>query len=980
MSLLFRTWAIFVVAVKRLLSQPWMALATALGLVASVALTMSVPLYADAVYYRLLREELSWKTYERWGIRSPFAFVFRYVGSQFRPVEWEDLQPADAYLSGQAGSALRLPQRFMVRYFETDSLRLFSQEEDITYENINEPLTWASFAFASDLEDHIIILEGDFPAAATPSQHSTVEVLVSEALATEVGLRVDEAYTAFHRRKIEGGKLLLLPVPVSIAGVWRAKDPQDDFWFHSPETFSDVMFVPEGTFLDRLSPYMDNEGYLGVWYLVMDGSDVHSSDVVPLLARITAVQQRASALLPNTSLDVSPVDALQEYRRAANLLTILLCAFSAPIIGLTLVFVGLVVGLSMGRQRNEIAVLRSRGATAVQVVGIAALEGMLLGVIAVAVGVPVGELLAHLIGKAHSFLDFTAPSNLRVGVTMETVRFGVAAAGLALVAQVVPTIGAAHHTIVTYKQERARALRPPRWQRAWLDVLLLIPVAYGAYLLWQQGSIALPVADGALVSDPFQNPLLFLVPALGIFALTLFFLRILPVCMAAVAWVASHIGGVGFLLAARHLARTPRFYTAPLMILVLTLSLSAFTASLAQTLDHHLYDQTYYQVGADMDLAELGGVSEAEGPRMALGGDMTPGIGGGDVRQSARGGSLDWLFLPMSEYLKVPGVRAAARVGQFKAFTQLSGGMQSGMFIGVDRIDFPQVAFWRRDFASVSLGALMNALASAPNGVLVPRSFLGLHALNVGDGFHLVLDTSGQPTELDVRIVGVFDLFPTWYAEDRRGRYQPLFVGNLDYLFEQAGGQFPYHVWLKKDPHADYDQIVEGLRRLRLNVVKWAAPLPQVHKEQQRPERQGLFGLLSVGFMAAAFLTVLGLLLYAIFSFRRRFIELGILRAIGLSVGQMMAFLAWELAFLMLLGLVVGTGLGVWASELFIPYLQVGAEAAAQTPPFAVEIDWTAISRTYVLFGLLFVAALGGLTALLTRIKIFQAVKLGETV
>jgi len=42
-----------------------------------------------------------------------------------------------------------------------------------------------------------------------------------------------------------------------------------------------------------------------------------------------------------------------------------------------------------------------------------------------------------------------------------------------------------------------------------------------------------------------------------------------------------------------------------------------------------------------------------------------------------------------------------------------------------------------------------------------------------------------------------------------------------------------------------------------------------------------LLGLLSVGFITAAVLTVLGFILYAMFSFRRRFIELGMLRAVG---------------------------------------------------------------------------------------------------
>jgi putative ABC transport system permease protein len=221
--------------------------------------------------------------------------------------------------------------------------------------------------------------------------------------------------------------------------------------------------------------------------------------------------------------------------------------------------------------------------------------------------------------------------------------------------------------------------------------------------------------------------------------------------------------------------------------------------------------------------------------------------------------------------------------------------------------------------------------------------------------------------------VGVFDLFPTWYpdAEDE----EPLWVGNLDHLFEQAGNMFPYDVLLTIDPGADYAQVLNGVRDLDFRVVDWRAAPREIAEIQQRPERQGLFGVLSVGFVSAAILTVLGFLLYALFSFRRRFIELGVLRAVGLSSGQMTVFLAWELAFLILTGLVAGTGLGVWASDLFIPYLQVGS----QTPPFLVEIAWPAVLRIYALFGLLFVAALAGLAFLLMRMRIFQAVKLGET-
>ena len=973
-DVVLRTWTVFVVAARRLYSRRWLALATVVGLVASVALTMSIPLYADAVYNRVFREELSGDqggegTATR-HLHPPFAFMFRYIGAWAEPVEWEEAQPVDAYMSGLAGPALGLPQKFLVRYFKTNNFRLFPQD-DAAYADIRDPLTWVSFGFASDLEKHITILEGHFPSVAPASQGSTVEVLASESLALELGLQIDETYIAFSEHKSKEGRYPP-QIPARVAGIWRPTDPQEEFWFYRPDAFEQVLFVPEGTFLGRVGPYLEDEVFLGLWYLVMDGSDVRATDAVPLFNRVTAVQQRAAALLPRTTLDVSPVDALRRYWQSYRLLTVLLYAFSVPIIGLILAFIGLVVGLSVGRQQNEIAVLRSRGATVIQVVGIAVLEGLLLGVIALVIGSYTGMMIAQVIGGARSFLDFSLVSDLRVGVTVETLYFGLAAIGLALVAQVLPTIGAARHTIVTYKQDRARALRPPWWQRVWLDALLLIPAGYGTYLLQEQGSVVLPVADGQGVNDPFQNPLLFLVPALGILALTLFILRILPAIMAGIARIASRVNGVGMLLAARHLSRTPGFYAGPLLLLVITLSMSAFTASLAETLDIHLHDQMYYQVGADMVMLQTGEVLEE-------------GFGSGEAVESptdeeleegeTEGAGVRFHFLPVSEHLAVPGVRAAARVGRYKATSQLSGGRQTGSFIGIDRVDFPRGAFWRRDFAQASLGALMNRLAFYPDGVLAPSSFLGQHGLRGGDTFRVTVDTHGRRSALDLKVVGSFDLFPTWYPEDG-----PLFVGNLDYLFEQAGGQFPYDVWLKTDGDIDYEHMAEDMYgRGLMHWGRWDAPLIRIASEEKQPERQGLFGLLSVGFIAAALLTVLGFLLYALFSFRRRFIELGVLRAIGLSSRQMTAFLAWELAFLILVGLAAGTGLGVWVSRLFIPYLQVGIGASASVPPFVVEIAWPAVFRIYALFGGLFVVALGVLAALLLRMKIFQAVKLGET-
>jgi putative ABC transport system permease protein len=531
---------------------------------------------------------------------------------------------------------------------------------------------------------------------------------------------------------------------------------------------------------------------------------------------------------------------------------------------------------------------------------------------------------------------------------------------------------------VTYKQERARAQQKPWWQRFWLDVLLLIPVGYGIFLMQQQGSIVSPLAQGADRNDPLQNPLFLLIPSISIFAFTLLVLRLLPALMSLISRITFRTKSIGVLMASRHLERTPGFYSAPLIMLILTFGLTTFIASLAQTLDDHLYSQQFYAYGSDMNLLELGGSANTTGI-------ISPFIGQSrqnedqDIEIDEQPIGPRFFFLPVTEHLKIPGVEQATRIGSYPSTISVTGERQDGLFIGVDRAEFAPVAFWRNDFASVSLGELMNRLALVSNGVLVNQGFLTASGLKIGDLFRIETQLMDIRVMMDVEIVGVVDRFPTWYHQDDNGNPVSLVVGNLDHFFEQAEGTFPYDVWLRVSPDADYEEIILDANTRGLGVLKWDAPLLIVAEDQQQPVRQGLFGVLSVGFLAAIFLTVLGFFLYSFFSFRRRFIELGVLRAIGLSSQQMIRFLAWELIFLIFTGITIGTSLGIAISNIFIPYLQIGESLIAQYPPFIVEISWEPMIPIYLLYGFLLLLALAVLVVLLMRMRIFEAVKLGET-
>ena len=76
--------------------------------------------------------------------------------------------------------------------------------------------------------------------------------------------------------------------------------------------------------------------------------------------------------------------------------------------------------------------------------------------------------------------------------------------------------------------------------------------------------------------------------------------------------------------------------------------------------------------------------------------------------------------------------------------------------MGVDRVDFNDVTFFRRDFAPATLGALMNALAVRDDAVLVSRKLMQDHRLEVGDQIEIAIP-------IGVSAQGQFYEWPAWW-------------------------------------------------------------------------------------------------------------------------------------------------------------------------------------------------------------------------
>lgn len=950
-------FAAFAIALRRLWHQKGLVACMLLGLIAAVALTVSIPIYADAISYRILNENLSIK--EGWV--PPFSFLFRYVGSWGDFIEWEDCAQIDEFITHQAAFALGLPQEMLVRHYKTDKMRLFPASE-AKYADMRKPLAYVSVGFISDLEAHITLLDGQFPRPVF-NNTDPIEVMVTFSLVEQLGIQVGEEYIVyFDEPQAEGATVQrTFQHLVRIAGIWQANDPHDPYWFYHQSAFDSVLLIPEASYT-QMAREMKGEVSLALWSLICDGSAIRTQNAGPLIARIGSTQHKAHALLTGIELARSPAETLSAHVRIDRLLNVVLYVFSLPILGLVLYFITLISGMIVQRQRNEIAMLRSRGMTTWQVIGMYLLEGVIVSVLSMAAGTLLGERFAQVMGLTRSFLVLENRPFLPTVLSWSTLRFGVLALVASILASIGPAVKAAKETIVTYKQDQSRMLKAPFWQRAFLDVILLVPALYGYYLLEQRGTISFTGGEGQ-TSSPFSNPLLFLPPMLLIFALALLSIRIFPLIMHLLSWLVNLWKGAVPVLVFRHLSRTAKQYIGPLLLLILTLSLAIFTASMARTLDDHIVAKAYYDIGADYRLVETGETPaemEMAAQSAQSGTGEEPGYEG-----------PQWLFLPVGEHLNIPGVQAASRVWDKEATARLRGNNVDVRMVGIDRIDFSKTAFFRHDFAPASLGALMNALAVRDDGILVSRDVLD-YGLEVGSKIDVIVPL-GEATQIDFTIVGVVDLFPRLYPEEG-----PFLVGNLDHIFNVAGGLYPYDVWLKTSSFVDTWTLGKEARELGLIVGHIQNARQNVDRMQLEPNRQGVFGLLSVGFIVSASVTVLGFLLYAYISFRQRYIEWGVLRAVGLSTGQMALSLVAEQLTLILTGAGIGTGIGVFVSRLLIPFLQVEGGEHALTPPFIVQVAWTEITYIYTIFGAMFLAAVIALFFALRRMRIFEAIKLGD--
>ncbi|MGI6611858.1 MAG: ABC transporter permease [Limnochordia bacterium] len=955
-----RFLAILWTTLKNIVNNWRLELSLLLGLSMGVGVVTSIPIYSsgslqDAFLRRWLASSEG---------RPPYSVMVSHWSRRGGPeITLDQYRELDEYLHENVEELIGLRH---THYSEAGGLGINR------FEPVREGLQpaespYADISFMKGVQDRSKLVDGRW--YSDEPQDGVIEAVVDVNTLESLNLLVGERYVYWY--PAPEGHLSDIPITLRVVGAFRTLEEElnNPEWIYAPP-FDHTFFIDKNVFLKELVEKGNLTDANWDWNWIFDHNLVRVHQLPALASALAKLETNVAQLMPETRLWNSPQRTFEFFSETARGISLFLGALSVPILGMVFYYIILTASLTVSRRRNEIAMLRSRGASAFQVVLSFLIEWLMLGGLAFLIGPYIGLIIARVMGASAGFLSFVDRRALPVSIVPDAYRYGAYAVGLSVLACLAPVIAASRFSIVTFKQDIVRSRRKPLWERFLLDFILLGTAYYGYRSLSQQRLImALQQSEGSREAlAMLMDPMLFFVPVVFLLGAGLLVLRIFPYIMHFLSWVTGPLRGVCWTLTARQLARNARQYTPLLLLLIVTVALGIYSAAAARTLSRNFEDRIMYSVGADAVLTEQWSLPTASDPD-----DFLSFFGGGGTEEGEDGQPPEPLVFepPFYVHQDLPGVHAAARVLSRNVNIQVGGNFkgQAQMMAIVPR-EFADVAWYRHDLTPAHIFHYLNLLTRYSEGALLSNTFMEENHLNPGDWITLML--KNQP--IDVFIVAGIDLWPTLYPE--KGA---MVVTNLQHV-QQVTTLEPYAVWLSMERGTPLSEAVDSLREQGIWVSSTVDSRMQIIEGRREPHRMGFFGILSIGFLVSVAVTIMGFFLYTFLSLRARMLHFGVLRAIGLSVRQLISMLALEQVFSLGLGLVVGTLFGRLISNVFLPFLEQTGEFKEAIPQFTIVIEQHDLQKIYVVLLSMLLVGVLALAVVLFRMRLAQAVKMGEEV
>lgn len=751
------------------------------------------------------------------------------------PADYDKLRPKVEQLTDtRLGYMMR--ERGRSGLLQLDFPIVFERPEDLSQVTGSTHFGYVFFLTEFDERAHTS-LKGDWPRMRPLPEGKglELEVVVGEGTARSLALRV-------------GSRMFLVPfrddledlITLNVVGIASPVDPEAEYWLNAAvayfelqegEDFSFIpLYLPEEIFFDALATrYPFLLGDFG-WRLFLDPTTLDVSMVQPTKDAIVGLDTDVHKEFPRSLVISGLENKLTEFQGRLNHARVPIFIFISMVVLVVLYFLGLATGLLARTQRDEASLLRSRGASVVQVSALLAAVETVLVVVMVVVGPFLAVLVVRhlLLGTINPAGDAGSPP---VALSPDVFIVAVIGGLLSLVILTLSGVGLARLGIIEFLTMRARPPTIPLLQRYYIDLLV---VAAAAFVWWQIHDRGGFTERDLLGVDLEVDPLLLLGPVLALLAAALILLRLLPLLIRAVTRAALAAVPAWAALSLSQVARDPMPHSSLAVMLMMAAALGVFGASFQTTLSENERDRIRYGLGGDLVIS----------------------------------GSFFSTTL-QANLAKTPGVEAITPIIRRPATFSNSLPGEFATLLAIDQDTLADTGWFRGDFSRKGLSELLKPLqrhTERPQGPILPKE-----AETVGIWVKVkdLTESQGQTrfqlsTELWMRLA------------DASGRHATLFFGALVYpvteeewrLYEAPipeggarGYELPFSVvsvFLSGDPsgrmpageiHLD-DLTVKGssTQPIDLDQAAWvvmpnAEPQPDTIQSVRSAARTGRSGL-----------------------------------------------------------------------------------------------------------------------------------------
>lgn len=944
---------------RKMRNTKWMVICLLVGFIMATAMTSTIPIYMHASLQRMLVKDM--QAYQEEYNEYPGVYAVTKTIVSGTSAKNQRAAVNNTY----ANSANRFNQ-LLVPFL---NYKCYTYDSYLYVTNVeSSELSMLKLGAMTELNDHITIVEGRM---YEPGKRDDG---VYEVICTEMGLQTAQITMGqiYEVANILDKSDEPATVKIEVVGVFDITNETDTYWSEGLKNY-------DNTFLTDYDTLIGNEnketGVGAAEGIIYTGAvnitsvecryiiDYHNMDmnVIGHVQNMFDLHEEAYKS-ENTSFEVPAKEVLVAYADKAATVEYILLMLDIPVCLMLVFYLFMVSQLNIESEKNEIAMLKSRGASSWQIVRIYAYETLILGAISALIGPFVGLALCSILGVSNGFLEFVNRPALQAELSLTAFLYAVAAVAVFFITTLVPVVPASKISIVAHKQRKAKNSDKPFWKKMYLDFLcVILPVAWLWFYNRQQAKL---LEQGIQQTITTMNPLMFAASTVFILGAGLICVRFYPYFIRLVYAIGKKKWSPAAYISLNNIGRSSSGREQFIMIfLILTVALGIFSANTARAINRNTEERIKYNLGADLVIEEAWKTTRVKVYSEEDGGET----------------SVTQYTEPVFErYENLTGVDVATPV--FKRGTvQLrynDKNQTDCQVMGIVAHQFAEVCWFRDNLLPVHINHYINALSECQDGAIISTSYQEKYGVKLGDRISIKWSKNDW---FEATVVAVVDYWPSMNPNqlNSAGDKRDFAILNYDYINLMTITE-PYQVWCSLEEDATVAELYESVVATDITATRLDVASQLVTSSKTDAILQGVNGALTLGFIIIMAMCFIGFLIYWILSIKGRTLQFGILRAMGMSFGEIISMIVYEQILVSGVSIFLSIIIGGMASDLFVPLFQVLYNVTEQVPPFVVVSERDDYIKLYIIVGIMLLVGFGVIARLIKQININKALKLGE--